>query len=155
VRPEGGYQNERDYAGQQNKLRPNREPARCMFPGEFVAILRRHMQPRFDSCGVAMTRHGNQPRECFGLDEHGTIWFSKPTERRWLEAIPAHCIPYSTIRTARWDEEKLRWVDGTLKRGWRSALCTLIKTGYLRSSEELSHLIGQDSRKLEPIICRR
>lgn len=155
VKAEGGHQAEGEWAGQIQRLRAWRGPQRCMFTWELMALLWKYKNPRFDSCGVLKTRHGNNPRKAAGFWEAGTIWFSKPDERREVMAVPWGCIPYGTIRTATFNEDECRWEGGELTRGWRGLLASLVKVGYLIPSNELDILIGEDTRVLTPDWARR
>lgn len=123
-----------------------------MFPAEFVRTLERNLNPRWQSCGVASTRFGAADRKFAGLDPHGTVWFANSSEREWDISIPADCIPYSSIKSAEWDEFSGRWKAGTgeMKRGWRSALEQLLESGHLRPSLEMTWLIGRDSMRITP-----
>ena len=155
IKAEGGYQAEGEWASQIQQLRAWRGPQRCMYTWELVALLWKHKSPRFDSCGVLKTRHGNNPRMAAGFSEAGTVWFSKPDERREVMTVPWGCIPYGTIRTATFNEEDLRWEGGELTRGWRSILVALVKVGYLMPCEELNVLIGEDTNDKCPRWARR
>jgi hypothetical protein len=126
-----------------------------MFTWELMGLLWKHKNPRFDSCGVLKTRHGNNPRKDANLGEAGSVWFSKPDERREVMTVPWGCIPYATIRTATFNEDTLRWEGGELIRGWRSILYNLVKVGYLLPSDELDVLVGEDTTALCPDWARR
>lgn len=150
VRPEGGYQDPWAHATLYSKLSSWKEPPRCMFPGEFVALVTRNLNPRWTSCGIASTRFGAADRKFAGLDPHGTVWFASADAREWDISIPAGCIPYSTIKTAAWDEAFGRWNHGEMKRGWRSALEQLVEIGHIRPCDEVSWYIGRNSLAITP-----
>jgi hypothetical protein len=126
-----------------------------MYPGELVRILQTFKHPRWPSIGIVATRFGNQPREDAGIGRHGTIYVADDDTRRWLLAVPCDCIPFGTLRTAVWNEEKSRWESGEMARGWRSILEALVQQSYLSPDPRLSFLIGKDTYKLAPIIFRR
>jgi hypothetical protein len=152
VRPEGGYQDPWQHETLYSKLSSWKETPRCMFPGEFSAIVACNLNARWTSGGIASTRFGAADRKFAGLDPHGTVWFANQNEREWDISIPADCIPYTTIKNATWNESSGRWnPDGTIKRGWRSALEQLLENGHLAPSHELSWLIGRDSWAITPV----
>jgi hypothetical protein len=153
--PEGGHQDPGAWYDAYQKLNAYRAPARCLYAWELKAIIRKHCHPRFDACGIISTVRGNAPRKLAGIEPHGTVWFSRLNERVWTYAIPCGCIPYSTLRTAVWNEEKGRWEGGELARGWRSLLYLLVHKAYLIPSEELSYLIGEDTFRIFPERYRR
>ena len=155
IKAEGGYQAEGEWADQIQQLRAWRGPQRCMFTWELVALFWKYKNPRFDSCGVLKTRHGNNPRKAAGFAEAGTLWFSKPTERREVMTVPWGCIPYGTIRTAEFNEESTSWAGGEITRGWRSIFANLVKVGYLIPCDELDVLIGEDTHAMAPDWARR
>jgi len=126
-----------------------------MYPDEFLAVLRRHRHPRWPTIGVAVSHTMNRERSReTGFGACGTIYVAGPYEKRTLFAIPCNCIPYSSIKTAEWNEQRTRWENGVTERGWRGALVTLIKSTYLAPSRELSWLIGEDSYRAFPIEAR-
>ena len=94
--------------------------------------LQKHKHPQWSSCGIACNRWGAKQRDNVGLSPHGTIWFATPDEQEFAFSIPCDNIPYTTIKTARWDEEAAQFTDGELVRGWRPALETLLKRGFLK-----------------------
>ncbi len=151
---EGGFQKEGQWESQARKLRPH-APPRCMYPGEFLSILRAFKHPRWPTIGVTATRFGNSPREDAGIDRHGTIYVADASERRSIMAIPCDCIPFGTIRTAVFIEERQVWEGGEMKRGWRSILETLVEQSYLLPDDELSFLIGKDTYHVFPTKYRR
>lgn len=157
VAPEGGYQtNLQQWAGHIQRLTNRREPPRCMYPSEFIAICRRFLRPRWQTIGLSRTRFGDNPRLEAGFGSHGTIYVADPHERRWLFALPANCIPYGTMRNKTWDEWGGGWSkEGEFARGWRSALEQLVKMGYLVPHSDLSYLIGVDTYAIFPIQFRR
>lgn len=151
VRPCGGYLKGSDFADFLSRLNATRAPISSMYPGEFLAIIQRHRHSRFSSCGIACTRFGARAREEAGFKPHGTVWFATQYEQESLFPIPCNSIPYVSLREKVWNEEKGRWgSDGEMTRGWRSALAELLKGGYLRPSDELTYLVGEDSFKLCP-----
>ena len=152
---EGGYQQAGAWYGAYSQLAPHRLSSRCMYPWELLELLWRFKHPRFDSCGIESTIQGNYARKQVGIEAHGTVWFSKPHRRDWTYAIPCGCIPYSTIRTATWDEENGKFAKGKLLRGWRSLFELLLHQSYLSPSPELSYMIGKDSFILAPAKIRR
>ena len=131
-------------------------------PSDFVKLLERFKHPRLASIGVESTIYGNNPRKEVGIAPHGTIWVAQAGvyyngsqwledhtyERGWTIAIPRFSIPYKSIRTAQWNEEKSRWEKGDITRGWSGAVEDLLQQGYLRDHPFLSLLIRQNTRKL-------
>ena len=155
VAPEGGYQDPKAFAGMHFTQSIIRCPVRCMYPDDFTAILRKHRHPRWPSIGVSASDRTNRERERETLfDPCGTIYVANVYEKRTLFAIPCNCIPYSSIRTATWNEERTKWENGEIVRGWRGALAAMVKTTYLAPSPELSWWIGEDTFKLFPIEAR-
>ena len=155
VRGSGGYQAADDHDGMHLTLGIQREGVRCMFPGEFLSILERHRHPRWPSIGVFCVERVNEARAAAGIEKCGTVWVANCLERRDLVVIPANCIPYTSIKSAEWDERQNRWKGGGLAQGWRPALETLVTKTYLEPSSELSWLIGKDSFTLAPHEYRR
>lgn len=147
-----------------------RSNAPAIYSWTLLDLLRKHKHPRHNAIGVEATIYGNAPRKAAGIEPHGTAWvapsavYYNSRNQQWmgdhtqprdfLVAIRQGCIPAYTIRTARFDEGKARWVDGDLTRGWIPLLVDLLKEGHLRSHSEISHLIGQDSRELCPTRFR-
>jgi hypothetical protein len=126
-----------------------------MYPGEFVAILHRHRHPRWPTLGVASSAVTNAQRQTDTIfSRSGTLYVANVHLLRSLFVVPADCLPYSSIKTATWNEERTRWENGEIERGWRGALVTLLKTTYLEPSPELSWLVGEDTYKLFPIEAR-
>lgn len=155
VVPEGGHQDPKAHVGMHLTQSIQRAPTRCMYPAEFVATLYQHRHPRWPSIGVIASRSMNQQRQrdtVFGSS--GTIYVANITEFRDLFVVPADCLPYSSIKTATWNEASSRWENGEIVRGWRQALVALIRATYLAPSFELSWLIGQDTYQLFPIEAR-
>jgi hypothetical protein len=126
-----------------------------MYPDEFLSTLRRHRHPRWPSIGViASTVANNHRRTDTIFGSSGTVYVAGIREMRDLFVIPCDCIPYSSIKTATWNEERTRWENGEIVRGWRQALTSLIKATYLEPGPELSWLVGEDTFKLFPIEAR-
>lgn len=155
VRASGGLQGDKDHEGMHLTLGIQREGVRCMYPAEFVALLHRHRHPRWPSIGVVCNERVNEARAAAGIEKCGTVYVANVDEWRDLFAIPANCIPYTSIKSAEWDERQNRWKGGGLARGWRTALDTLVSRTYLEPSDELSWLIGKDSFALAPKEYRR
>ncbi len=150
VRPSGGYQGEKESIGVIETLRLSREPWRSMFPGEFLHLINKHKHPRWFTASVLSSRWGAKPRKEVGISPQGTVYFADAQSREDVFAIPCDCIPYTSIRTAHWREDISKWSDGELVRGWRPALESLLTQGYLYPHEELSFLIGKDSKGASP-----
>jgi len=122
-----------------------------MFSGEFLALLAEHKHPRWPTVTVAFSELSNQNRVAVGLDEHGSVYAANATDIVEFCAVPCNELPYSTIRTKTYDEEAGRWsVEGTLLRGWRPALLSLLAEGVLQPSAEMTYLVGEDSFKKSP-----
>ena len=155
VIPEGGHQDPRAHEGMHLTQSISRAPARCMYPDEFVATLRTHKHPRWPTIGIACSRVANQQRESETLfGSSGTVYVANVHQIRDLFVVPCDCLPYTSIKTATWNEERTRWENGEIVRGWRQALTSLIQTTYLEPSRELSWLVGEDTFKLFPIEAR-
>ena len=149
--PEGGWQDPKEYGDATANLRLNRCPARCMFPGEFLAILQDNLHPRLSSIGVAQNEEMERHRKNAGISSCGTIWIATTKKREALFAVPADCFPFTSIRRYGWDEEKARFSNDThLARGWRKSLQDLIELGVLKATEELSWMIGKEAWALQP-----
>lgn len=155
VRGSGGLQGDRDHEDMHLTLGIQREAVRCMYPAEFALLLHRHRHPRWPSIGVACLDRVNEARAAAGIEKCGTVYVANVDEMRDLFSIPANCLPYTSIKTAEWDEGQSRWKDGGLARGWRPALETLVRKTYLSPSNELSWLIGKDTFQIAPIEYRR
>lgn len=155
VRYSGGYQGDSEHVGSHATQWPTREPVRAMYPAEFLSILRRHKHPRWPDIGIVSRASVNIMRREAGFRNQGTLYVANATERRWLFSVPTDCLPYTTIKTATWSEERTKWERGELVRGWRPALVSLLSSTYLLPSNELSYLIGQDTFKSSPIEYRR
>lgn len=133
----------------------SRAPVRCMYPDEFLAVLRKHRHPRWPTIGVVASTVVNNHRQSETIfDASGTVYVANATEFRDLFIVPANCLPYTSIKTAEWDEPTARWKNGDIVRGWRTALHMLIRGTYLRPDQELSWLIGEDTYKLFPREAR-
>jgi len=120
-----------------------------MYPGEFVSLLWKHKAPNYWSLGVDCNRFGKQRREDVGLGPSGTMWFATLKEKSELNVIPQNCIPYTSIKDAKFNEDTRKFV-GDQVWGWRPLLHGLVKEGYLWPSDELSYLIGIDSFEQAP-----
>ena len=156
---EGGHEDRAARSRLPNNLSVVREAPRPMFPWEFTDILQAYKHPRWASIGVEATIYGNAPRKEVGIDPCGSVWvapaavyysngkwLSDDTQgRTWVCAVPQNIIPYTTLRSAIWDEDRLRWTGGEIKRGWRNALEELLKAGHLRPHAHLSYLLGLDT----------
>jgi len=130
-----------------------------MYPGEFLAIVRRNLASRYTSIDIDCNRWGQRAREEVGrVDAHGTIFTTDNAggKEHWI-VIPADCIPYTSIKTAHWidayrDSEGNfkggRYEGGKLLRGWRGALETLLKNGVLRPGPELDWYIGKRTHEI-------
>ena len=128
------------------RLLMNRAPGRTIDPAQFVRWLWEFKHPRWISIGVESNRWGARMRESVGIGPCGTVWASSDQEKDYSGiVVPCDCIPFTSIRSAVWDEDKTRFVGGALALGWRTALETLLKAGFLRGSRKLSYLIGKDS----------
>jgi hypothetical protein len=134
----------------QNYLLPNRHASHSVEPWTFLSWMREHRHPRWSSCGVDVTRFGDEARKIHNIQPHGTIWFSNTEEREVLYPIACNSIPYFGDLSATWNEEKRAWEGGELTRGWRRTLWMLANAGYLYPSDDLTFLIGEDSWKLVP-----
>lgn len=150
VRPSGGYQGDKESIGVIATLQLSRESWKCMFPGEFTCLINKHKHPRWFTASILCSRWGEKPRKEVGISSQGTVYFANAHYREEAFSIPCDCIPYTTIRTARWREDLSTWTDGELVRGWRPALESLLVQGFLYPNQELSFLIGKDSFKVTP-----
>jgi hypothetical protein len=122
-----------------------------MYPDEFLAVLREHRHPRWPTIGVACSAVTNAQRQTDTIfDASGTVYVANCYVFRELFVVPCNCLPYSSIKTATWSEERTRWENGEIVRGWRLALVMLIKASYLEPSPRLSWLIGQDTFAMFP-----
>lgn len=155
VIPSGGYQDPKAYAGMCNTQSIYRAPVRCMYPGELLQHLRYFLHPRWISIGVACsTVVNNQRRSETIFGSCGTVWVANAHEMRDLFVVPCDCLPYASIRTATWNEQRTRWEDGEIVRGWRTTLAQLCASTYLKPDPELSWLVGEDTFKLFPRAAR-
>lgn len=148
IRPEGGYQDPKDYEGMHEQQTFVHEAPRCMYPGEFLSILHRFKHPRFTGLKVDANRWGARSRDEVGLLPAGTILASTPYEQTVIMSIGQNCLPYSSIKTAYWQEDARLWRFGELQRGWRSAIEGLISQGVLHPHDRLTYLIGKDTFKI-------
>ena len=139
-----------DFLKATERLLATREDPRVMYPGEFVSLIERHRHPRWPTIYIECNRWGRRAREGTEFGDHGTIIVANLVEQRPLFVIPCNEIPCFTLMTARWDERQFKWTEGKLCRGWRDALTLLVKKSYLRPSEEMTFLLGRDTRKLYP-----
>ena len=127
-----------------------------MYPDEFVQLLRKHKAPRWHTIGVTSSQVTNwQRQKDTPFDQSGTVYVGGLDGYRDLFVVPCNCLPYTSIKTATWSEERARWENGIITRGWRTALNMLVKGTYLYPSPELSWLIGQDTFDLYPKEFRR
>jgi hypothetical protein len=149
VRPEGGNQDPKEWAGMEEKQLLHRFPAQSLYPADFIRLIRLHRASRYISgCGIAYRESVQEDRARAGIGPHGTVYFCTAETLDSLFPIPCGNMPYSSIKTAVWDEEKGRFVNGILAKGWRSALRDLCKDRYLDPSDALTYLIGEDTFKL-------
>lgn len=141
------------YRQRANRLRPDREPARSMSPGEFVAILERNLHPRWWSVGVFTSRFGERRRESLGIgNRHGTVWVGPAAggDRVWVCSVLADEIPYwPPLLNNVFDDASTRFKDGGPVPGWRAVLSDLVKRGVLKPSARLDWLTGEDGR----LVC--
>lgn len=155
VIPSNGYQDPAAHQGMHNTQSISRAPVRCMYPGELIELLYRFLHPRWISIGVACSDVVNAQRQTdtiFG--RCGTVWVANAHDMRDLFVVPCDCLPYASIRTATWNEERTRWEDGSIVRGWRTTLAQLCASTYLKPDDELSWLVGEDTYKLFPRAAR-
>ena len=131
------------------RFHQNREPERCMYPGEFVALLWEHKHPRLTSIGVETNRFGARIRKDVGVIASGTVWVADEHEKMMFELIPCDCLPYTTIKDASFNPDKNKF-EGETARSWRRMLLDLCKGGCLCPSLELSYLLGLDTTELTP-----
>jgi len=152
VRPEGGHQTSEAYTDEASTLKSHRQPAQAMESDDFVALCRKHLHPRFCSMGLYVSDAMNKLREeTMKTGRCGTLWFASTHKHESGPVITLGCMPYSSIRTKVWDDFTSRWsLDGQIVKGWRTALETLIKGGYLKWHDDLSYLIGKDSFQVAP-----
>lgn len=146
--PEGGHQHPDLYQGLTQGQLLIRSPTRCMFPDELLRLMWEHKASRYNSCGVAVSDRTEEDRKHANLNPAGTMWFATRTVQDVLFVVPRNCLPYSSVRTKIWNEERAQFdYTGNLDRGWRSALESLLKDGYILPHEDLSYLIGKDTRQ--------
>jgi hypothetical protein len=122
----------------------NRCPEQGMESGDFLCLLRRHRRGRYDSCGVERNRWGDRTRDLFSMKPMGTLWFSTPTTKDMLFPVRANGLPYVSVQDVTMLENGTV-TSGEVAKGWRATISDLVETGYLRPSEQLSLLIGEDT----------
>lgn len=153
-------------------------PGETMLAGDFARLIRSFRASRFCSAGILQTDHGEKQRESVGLASHGTVWFAtteqssygrghasgvRDDEQHHDILVPANELPYEAVlptardpltgrRTSALFDQDRRRFRVPLMRGWRLALEDLAKQGFLRPSDELSYLLGRDSRELVPRV---
>jgi predicted small integral membrane protein len=121
-----------------------------MYPAELLAFLWEHKHPHVYTLGIEANRWGARARRDAGVDgSYGTFWHATTRERHESMVLPCGCVPWRTVRDSTIDPEK-HIVRGETTRGWRSFFENLVKSGILRSSNELSCMIGEDTWGLTP-----
>jgi len=75
-------------------------------------------------------------------------WRRRFTGKNDRQTVRADCIPFATVATSRWNEDRSVWEDGEVIRGWRSLVADFVLEGFLRPGRELSRLIGEDTEAL-------
>lgn len=142
-------------------LNHHRGPANFLHVGDFIRLLEKHKHPRWLSIGVYSSLHHR------ALDEDAMDpAFSGPKFFVWAadahkktmdccEPLNYPWIPYWSYDTTyddsaqNFDYDKNRWKIGRApKNGWRSEVSKLVRRGFLKPSEELSYLIGEDTFRL-------
>lgn len=123
----------------------NRAPGQTIDPAQFVRWLWEFKHPRWVSIGVESNRWGNNPRESVGIGPCGTVWAANDQVKEYGVVVPCDCLPFTSIASAEWSEDMMRFVGGAMVLGWRPALELLLDAGFLRGSRKLSYLIGKDS----------
>ena len=123
-----------------------KEPDRSVDIGLFLSWLREHKHPRFLTVDIKVDKSNAEARDLLGLPPVCTILFATTLGREWLEEpIPRHILPTYNTMTRRWNEDRMKWEDGEMVRGWRPVLKTLAKRGFLKPSHKLTYLLGKDS----------
>jgi hypothetical protein len=126
---------------------------RGMYPWTLKELLQQFKHPRIMTLGIHSDRWGERQRHAVGITPHGSIFYvigagPKSHEKQWEGPVPQNYIPRDSIKTATRDPKTGTWKHGQVLRGWRPLLDDLVKAGLLRGCEEMTWLIGRDSRKL-------
>jgi hypothetical protein len=130
-----------------------REAPRVMYGDEFIRLVRENLHPRFSYSNVRSNRFGVQSRRSVGMVAAGTIYCTDLKGMFNAMSVPAGAIPYTTRRPSLddWDEDAARFKGKSqIVPGWRKMLSELVGSAYLRPSDKLSRLIGEDTKQLCP-----
>ena len=154
--PDGGYGDVKLYQQIKGRLLLNRAPAQTFTPGEILTIIWDNLHPRLSSAGLAYSERTNQGRKDAHFCEMCTIWVADVRERHVCDQIPLNSVPYISIWTKEWSEEKTEWSEsGEMVIGWRRALYNMMGQGFLCTNDDMDYLIGESTWNLIPASFRR
>ena len=141
----GGHATQRDAGWRIRRYGAPRAAPRSMSTGEFMELVYRFLAPPWIGCGVSVRDSRLKALESINLPPAGQIWVATNDQKEFTGVgIPLGELPYENIRTAEFDEDRMRWVGGELRRGWRFTLERLWQKGYLRKNDpELLFILGR------------
>jgi hypothetical protein len=118
-----------------------------MWPGDFCALLRRHLHPRWWSVWVYCDRWGKKWREIAEIPtDLATLFvagYNGP--KKQIAVVPQNQLPFWTQREVFIDRETGKETWSHAAKGWHPLMKDMLKEGHLRPSKEIGKLLGVDA----------